>query len=102
MTAFVCMTLTALCDVANAAVYYDRYVCLRQLLLAQCVASTPRCCLDGPTPAGEVQLPLSLYVESSKYSESEMITSDEWSKDETSLQIIKQTKRIKRLHCSNL
>lgn len=61
-----CTSLTALCDVADAAVYYDRYVRLRQLLLAQCVSSTPCCHLDGRAPAGKIQLPLSLYVQSSK------------------------------------
>lgn len=57
-------SLTALCDEVDAAVYYDGYVCLRQLLLAQCVSSAPCCRLDGPTPAGKIQLPLSLYVQS--------------------------------------
>lgn len=58
--------LTTLRDVTDAAVYYDGYVRLCQLLLAQCGSSTPCCHLDGPTPAGKIQLPLSLYVKSSK------------------------------------
>lgn len=60
-----CMTLTALCDVADADVNDDRYVRLCELLLAQCVSSTPCCRLDGCTPAGKIQLPLALYVQSS-------------------------------------
>lgn len=60
------MSLTALRDVADAAVYYDGYVCLRQLLLAQCVSSTTSRHLDGCAPASKVQLPLALQVQSSK------------------------------------
>lgn len=66
-----CVSLTALCDVANAAVYYDRYVCFRKLLLAQCVSSTPCCRLNGRTPAGKIQLSFSLYVQSPKKDEPE-------------------------------
>lgn len=66
-----CMALTALSDVADAAVNDDRYICLCELLLAQCVSSTPRCRLDGPTPASKIQLPLSLYVQGSKERERE-------------------------------
>lgn len=59
------MLLTALCDVADAAVYYDGYVYLCKLLLAQSVSSTPCCRLDCCTPASKIQFPFSLYVQSS-------------------------------------
>jgi len=63
---FTRMSLTALCDVVDAAVYYDGCVGLRELLLAQRVSSAPCCRLDGPTPASKVQLSFSLNVQSSK------------------------------------
>lgn len=60
------VSLTTLCDVVNAAVNDDRYVCLCELLLAQCISSTSCCCLDGTTPSGKIQLSLSLYVQGPK------------------------------------
>ena len=59
------MALTALSDVADAAVNDDRDVCLCELLLAQRGSPAPCCRLDGRAPAAEIQLPLSLYVQSS-------------------------------------
>lgn len=56
--------LTALCDVADAAVYRHRDVGLRQLLLTQRVFAAVCCYADRRTPAGEVQLPLALDVQS--------------------------------------
>lgn len=61
--AAVSLCLTALCDVSDAAVYYDRYVCLCELLLAQGVPSTACCCLDRTTPVWKIQLPLSFNVQ---------------------------------------
>lgn len=71
VTVHFCMSLTTLCDVVNAAVNDDRYVCLCELLLAQCVSSTSRRCLDGTTPSSKIQLPLSLYVQGPKNRERE-------------------------------
>lgn len=56
--------LTALRDVADAALHRHWDVILRQLLLAQCVSAAPPCQLDGRTPAHKVQLSLALDVES--------------------------------------
>lgn len=63
--------LTGLCDERDAALNYYRYVCVSQLLLAQCVSATPCCRLDGFTPASKIQLPFSFYVQSSKRVEGE-------------------------------
>lgn len=65
----VCVCLTALCDVTDAAVNYDRYVCVGQLLLTQRSSTTPCSGLNGSTPASKIQLPFSLYVQSSKREE---------------------------------
>lgn len=56
--------LTALCDVADAAVHRHRDVGLRQLLLTQRVFTAVCCYADRRTPAGKVQLPLALDVQS--------------------------------------
>lgn len=56
--------LTALCDVADAAVYRHRDVGLRQLLLTQSVFAAVCRYADRRTPAGKVQLPLALDVQS--------------------------------------
>lgn len=56
--------LTALRDVADAALHRHRDVVLRQLLLAQRVSAAPTRQLDGRTPAGKVQLPLTFDVQS--------------------------------------
>ena len=56
--------LTALGDVSDAAVHYDGYVRVRELLLTQGVPAAARSALDGRAPAGKVQLPLPLHVQS--------------------------------------
>lgn len=56
--------LTALRDVADAALHRHRDVILRQLLLTQCVSAAPSRQLDGRTPAHKVQLPLALNIQS--------------------------------------
>lgn len=55
--------LTALCNETDAAVHYDGYVCLCQLLFAQCVTPALCCRLDGAAPASKSQPPLALNIQ---------------------------------------
>lgn len=66
------VALTAPSDVVDAFVNNDGYVSLCELLLAQCVSSAPCCRLDGYAPPSEVQLPLSLYVQSPEKTDMEL------------------------------